>query len=232
MVKLHVGNLPDDCKEDALRELFVKHGEVERVNVIKNYAFVLMPSEAAANTAVSDVNGTKLFGKVITVQHAKSQGKPTDNTGERRRDNNNSGNRRDSRGGSRWDSNNSNRRTSNSPYNRNQMNNNGRPPPIDPQLQQLGGILGAAPMLLNELTKVQQLTQQQQQQDVNKPDPDIRVRREVVNVRNVPNADKYGFMKGYVIHERYYVLPSHPLLNGLDLSNIPTLGQTNCSRTR
>jgi len=230
MVKLHVGSLPDNCKEEALRELFVKHGEVERVNVIKNYAFVLMPSESAADDAVNSLNGTKLFGRDITVQHAKSQGKPTDNTGERRRDSNSGSNRRDGRGGSRWDSNNSNRRTSNSPYNRNQMNNNGRPPLIDPQLQQLGGILGAAPMLLNELTKVQQLTQQQQ--DVNKPDPDIRVRREVVNVRNVPNADTYGFKSGYVIHERYYVLPSHPLLNGLDLSHIPTLGQTNCARTR
>ena len=226
MVKLHIGNLPDNCKEDSLKELFVKHGEVERVNVIKNYAFVSMPSESAANEAVNDLNGTKLFGKDISVQHAKTQAKGGDINGNKRRDSND---RRENKG-SRWD--NSNRRNTNTPYNRNQMNNNIMQ--IDPQLQQLGGILGAAPMLLNELTKVQQLQQQQQQSstDGNKPDPDIRVRREVVHVRNVPNADTHGFTSGYVVHERYYVLPSHPLLHGLNLSQIPTLSQTNCTRTR
>ena len=238
VVKVHVGNLPDNCNGDSLREIFSKHGEVEDVHVIKNYAFVKMPSETAANEAIKELNGTKLLGMSITVQHAKPPKSGDDNKlrNNRRdsRDNNRDSrdNRRDNRGGN-------NRRNMTTPYNRNQMNNM---PPIDPQLQQLGGILGAAPMLLNELSKVQQFQQQQQQQQqqqlqeqqqhTNKPDPDIRVRREVVNVRNVPGAEKQGFTSGYVIHERYYVLPSHPLLNELNLSQIPTLGQTNCSRTR
>lgn len=208
--KVHIGNLPDNCKAEAVKDLFLKFGEVLDVNVIKNYAFVTMETESAANEAVNTLDKTKLFGKDITVQRAKSQGS---NSSSR-------ANRRDS---------NSNRRNASAPYNRKSNTTQNIAPLMGPQLQQLGGILGAAPLLLNEMTKQ---IQQEASRDTNKPDPDIRVRREVVHVKNVPNADKYDFNSGYVIHERYYVLPSHPLLNGMNVSQLPTLSETNCARTR
>jgi len=217
MNKLHIGNLPDNLEKDTLRDLFKSYGGGPTdVNIIQNYGFVTLPTSQACQDAIKGVDKTKLFGKTLSVQMSKAK-----KTGGGGRENNN---KRDS-GNNRRDSGPNNRRSG--PYNRNDDRRN-QGPMIDPQLQQLGGILGAAPLILNEITKA---GQQLQQQD-NKPDPDIRVRREVVHVRNVPGADKYGFDSGYVIHERYYVLPSHPLLNGLNVAQLPTLGQTNCARTR
>ena len=217
MTKLHVGNLPDKLEINTLRDLFKSYGGgASDVNIIQNYAFVTMPSSQACQDAIKGLDKTKLFGKTLSVQMSKNQ-----KSGGGRDNKRDSGNNRKDGSGS------NNRRSG--PYNRtNDDRRSQQGPMVDPQLQQLGGILGAAPLILTEMAKA---GQQLQQQD-NKPDPDIRVRREVVHVRNVPGADKYGFDSGYVIHERYYVLPSHPLLNGLNVAQLPTLGQTNCARTR
>jgi len=114
----------------------------------------------------------------------------------------------------------------------------------------LGG-LGANPLgglgILSELNtlaavagKNQQLQQQQhqpssvQQQQLppnrtngrEQPDPDVRVRREVVHTQDIPNSASMGLGNGYVIYERYYVDASHPLLKGLPLPQLPRMSDS------
>lgn len=39
--KLYIGNLPDNCKRSELTELFEKFGEIEKCDVLRNFAFVV-----------------------------------------------------------------------------------------------------------------------------------------------------------------------------------------------
>jgi len=211
-IKVYVGNLPDNCPPDSLRDLFSGYGVLKELDIIKNFAFVHFDRESDATQAVKDLDNTKLLGQVITVQVSKNQ---TSKSNSRDRD------RRDDRRPPR--------RNPNGPM----SNNRGPPPPMN----SLGGILGAAPVpaplgglgLLSSLNAAVAAEQQrnleselrlerehrERGREREQPNPDVRVRREVVHTRDVPNASKLGVSDGYVIYERYYVDPSHPLLKGL-----------------
>ncbi len=77
--KLYVGNLPYSVTETSLRELFSPLGEVSSVAVItdretgqpKGFAFVEMADDAAAQQAISQINGKTLGERVITVSEAR-----------------------------------------------------------------------------------------------------------------------------------------------------------------
>ncbi len=77
--KLHVGNLPYSITETSLRELFSPLGEVSNVAIItdretgqsKGFAFVEMADDAAAQQAISQINGKTLGERVITVAEAR-----------------------------------------------------------------------------------------------------------------------------------------------------------------
>jgi len=107
----------------------------------------------------------------------------------------------------------------------------------------LGGLFSAVSTFAAVAEKQQQLNSNQQQQqpmqqqtsfqdrrsERDQPDPDVRVRREVVPTRDVPNAAAMGLTNGYVIYERYYVDPSHPLLKGLPLPELPRMSDNRSS---
>jgi RNA recognition motif-containing protein len=92
---VYVGNLSYETTEDTLRKMFGEFGEVQAVNLItdrdtgrpKGFGFVEMVEEAAAQTAIQELNGKSVDGRAIKVDKAKPR---TD-----------SGPRRDSRGGAR-----------------------------------------------------------------------------------------------------------------------------------
>jgi cold-inducible RNA-binding protein len=79
MTKIYVGNCPFDVSEEQLRELFGTYGEVDTVNVItdrdtgrpRGFAFVEMPDSAAAQEAISSLNGTDLGGRSLKVNVAR-----------------------------------------------------------------------------------------------------------------------------------------------------------------
>ena len=76
---LYVGNLSYDTTEDALRELFEAYGEVESVNVVtdrdtgrsRGFAFVEMADEAAAQAAITALNGRTVDDRALTVNEAR-----------------------------------------------------------------------------------------------------------------------------------------------------------------
>jgi RNA recognition motif-containing protein len=78
MKKIYVGNLSFDTTEDDLRQLFTEHGAVESIKLItdrqtgqsRGFGFVEM-APAAADTAISALNGTTLGDRSLTVNEAR-----------------------------------------------------------------------------------------------------------------------------------------------------------------
>lgn len=68
---LYVRNLVSDVSEQQLRELFEKHGPVERVKKIKDYAFVHFEEREHALKAMQALNGSQLSSVEIEVSLAK-----------------------------------------------------------------------------------------------------------------------------------------------------------------
>jgi RNA recognition motif-containing protein len=77
--KLYVGNLPYSATEQSVREAFGKCGKVDSVSIIsdretgqsKGFGFVEMSSDAEAQAAIQQLNGTSLEGRQIKVNEAK-----------------------------------------------------------------------------------------------------------------------------------------------------------------
>jgi cold-inducible RNA-binding protein len=77
-MRIYVGNLPYSVTSDQLAQLFSPFGEVADVNVItdrqtgrpKGFAFVEM-DDAGAQKAISQLNGTALGERTITVNEAQ-----------------------------------------------------------------------------------------------------------------------------------------------------------------
>ncbi len=77
--KLYVGNLSYNTTEGTLRDLFSAIGDVDSVNIItdrmsgrsKGFGFVEMATEAAAQSAITQLNGTMLDDRQITVAEAR-----------------------------------------------------------------------------------------------------------------------------------------------------------------
>jgi RNA recognition motif-containing protein len=81
---IYVGSLPFKIKEQELRELFEKHGEVSEVKIVidnitrqnKGFGFVTMPNDDEANKAIEALNGTEVMEREIIVN--KSEPKKDD----------------------------------------------------------------------------------------------------------------------------------------------------------
>ncbi len=81
--KLYVGNLPHSADQQTLQDTFSQCGTVDWVNVItdrdtgqsKGFGFVEMSSDAEAQKAIQELNGSSLDGREITVNDAKPQQK-------------------------------------------------------------------------------------------------------------------------------------------------------------
>lgn len=77
--RLYVGNLSFSTSEDALKELFSKHGEVVSCNLItdkfsgrsRGFGFIEMAAQDAANAAIAQLNGIDFDGRKLTVNEAR-----------------------------------------------------------------------------------------------------------------------------------------------------------------
>jgi RNA recognition motif-containing protein len=77
--KLYVGNLPYDTGEAELQELFGRAGAVETVSVMRDmatgrargFAFVEMSTEEDAQRAITELHGTQVGGRSLTVNEAR-----------------------------------------------------------------------------------------------------------------------------------------------------------------
>ncbi|GAU96256.1 hypothetical protein RvY_07727-2 [Ramazzottius varieornatus] len=74
MVKIFVGRIPGGVGKEKLLELFGKYGTVGECEIIKDYGFVHLDTEKAAEEAISALNNFEIEGGRLTVE--KSHGKP------------------------------------------------------------------------------------------------------------------------------------------------------------
>jgi RNA recognition motif-containing protein len=78
-MKLYVGNLPFSATEEAIRELFAKHGSVDSINLItdrdtgqpRGFGFVEMSEGGQA--AMSALDGYEMDGRALKVNEARKR---------------------------------------------------------------------------------------------------------------------------------------------------------------
>ena len=86
-MNIYVGNVPRDTNEEAVRELFAKHGEVCQVRLIKDqysgelrgFGFIEMSDNDEAQNAINEVNGTELSGRRLVVNEARPRKESSNN---------------------------------------------------------------------------------------------------------------------------------------------------------
>ncbi|MDP9112935.1 MAG: RNA-binding protein [Acidobacteriota bacterium] len=79
MKNIFVGNLSFTATEDGVRAMFEAYGAVERVSIVtdrdtgqpKGFGFVEMTNDAEAEKAISELNGTELNGRALTINEAR-----------------------------------------------------------------------------------------------------------------------------------------------------------------
>ena len=85
-MNIYVGNLSNDVTDETIRGTFESFGEVTSAKVIRDkytdqsrgFAFVEMPEQTQAQTAIKSLNGKELQGKQMSVNEARPR------TGDRR----------------------------------------------------------------------------------------------------------------------------------------------------
>lgn len=78
MKSIYIGNLDYSTTEDQLRTLFLAHGAVEKVMMVRDratgqscgYAFLDMTNDGEADRAVQGLDGTVFGGRTLIVVHA------------------------------------------------------------------------------------------------------------------------------------------------------------------
>ncbi len=78
-MNIFVGNLSRDVSDEDLRKAFEAFGEVASATVIKDkfsgeprgFGFVEMPAKAAAQSAITGMNGKELKGRAVNVNEAR-----------------------------------------------------------------------------------------------------------------------------------------------------------------
>ena len=78
---IFVGSLPFKLKENELKELFEKHGEVSSAKIIidketrqnKGFGFVEMPNDNEALKAIDALNGVEIMGRIIKVNKSEKR---------------------------------------------------------------------------------------------------------------------------------------------------------------
>lgn len=79
MTNIYVGNLSYRATEDQLREAFGQYGEVSQVSIImdretgrsRGFAFVEMPNNEEAQSAIENLHQQEVAGRRVTVNEAR-----------------------------------------------------------------------------------------------------------------------------------------------------------------
>ncbi|XP_035480613.1 RNA-binding protein 4 isoform X1 [Scophthalmus maximus] len=72
-VKLFVGNLPLDATHDELTKLFGPYGEINTCSLLRQYAFVTLKGEGAADRAIRHLDGKEYRGRPLVVEESRAR---------------------------------------------------------------------------------------------------------------------------------------------------------------
>jgi len=78
-MKIFVGNISPEVKEEELEKLFSEFGDVESAEIVfdkltgesRKFGFIKMPDETEATNAIKNINGKNLKGKELVVNKAR-----------------------------------------------------------------------------------------------------------------------------------------------------------------
>jgi RNA recognition motif-containing protein len=78
-MNIFVGNIPFSSTEEDIRQLFEQFGVVDNVNLItdretgrfRGFGFVEMPDPNEAQAAITELHGSDLSGRPLTVNEAR-----------------------------------------------------------------------------------------------------------------------------------------------------------------
>jgi RNA recognition motif-containing protein len=78
-MNIYVSNLARETAENDLRLAFEGHGQVSSVSIVrdkhsgesKGFGFVEMPTTVQAEAAISDLHGSKLNGRTLSLSQAR-----------------------------------------------------------------------------------------------------------------------------------------------------------------
>ena len=78
-MNIFVGNLSFQTTQDELHAAFAQYGNVDRVNIVTDrdtgspagFAFVEMPDQREAETAIQQLNGAEMNGRALNVNEAR-----------------------------------------------------------------------------------------------------------------------------------------------------------------
>ncbi len=81
-MKLYVGNLPFDAREEELKALFATHGTISSATVIvdhqrdrsRGFGFVEFDDPNHGRAAIAAVHGQQFGGRTLVVNEARAQG--------------------------------------------------------------------------------------------------------------------------------------------------------------
>lgn len=77
-VKLFVGNLALDTTQEELSAIFEPYGQVVSCSVLRQFAFIHLQGEGAADRAIRELNGREFRGRNLVVE--ESRGRPLHST--------------------------------------------------------------------------------------------------------------------------------------------------------
>uniref|UniRef100_A0A3P8X1E0 RNA-binding protein 14 n=1 Tax=Cynoglossus semilaevis TaxID=244447 RepID=A0A3P8X1E0_CYNSE len=72
-IKLFVGNLPLDATQDELNKLFAPYGEINTCSLLRQYAFVTLKGEGAADRAIRHLDGKEYRGRPLVVEESRAR---------------------------------------------------------------------------------------------------------------------------------------------------------------
>ncbi|XP_013873092.1 RNA-binding protein 14a isoform X2 [Austrofundulus limnaeus] len=72
-VKLFVGNLPLDATQEELSKLFAPYGEINTCSLLRQYAFVTLKGEGAADRAIRHLDGKEYRGRPLVVEESRAR---------------------------------------------------------------------------------------------------------------------------------------------------------------
>lgn len=197
--KVYVGNLPEGCTVKTVRDICSAYGDIAELDVIKNFAFVHFYKEADAHTAVRALDKSKIESSQIHVQISQKQGVNRDNREPLDRSRNFQGPEGSRNLGLGPD------------RSRNHVPSPSYGSPYGQGLGSAGSVYGQGLSNSSSLFSSQILPNVPSVLSTPNQAPAV-----------VMNEDK-EFSNGFVITEKCYVDPGHPLMKGLPYPKLPKL---------
>jgi len=82
--QIYIGYLPNHATMDDVEDFFKGYGKIKTINLKPGYGFVIFEDRDSAEDAVRDLDGKRMCGEIVDIQHAKGPGNKARERDDRR----------------------------------------------------------------------------------------------------------------------------------------------------